>query len=53
MFYSCSSLKHLNINNFNTKNVTDMRSMFSKCSKELKIEIQIKYKNIKKEAFKE
>ena len=31
MFYGCSSLKELNLNNFNTNNVTDMRDMFSGC----------------------
>ena len=39
MFYACSSLKELNISNFNTNNVTDMKYMFFKCSslKELNI----------------
>ena len=32
MFYGCSSLKELNLNNFNTNNVTNMRFMFSFCS---------------------
>ena len=32
MFYGCSSLKELNLNNFNTNNVTHMNSMFSGCS---------------------
>ena len=32
MFSGCSSLKELNLNNFNTNNVTDMRSMFEGCS---------------------
>jgi len=32
MFSGCSSLKELNLSNFNTNNVTDMRSMFSGCS---------------------
>ena len=32
MFYGCSSLKKLNISNFNTNNVTDMSGMFSGCS---------------------
>ena len=32
MFYLCSSLKELNIYNFNTHNVTDMRCMFYGCS---------------------
>ena len=32
MFYLCSSLKELNLSNFNTNNVTDMNGMFSGCS---------------------
>ena len=32
MFYGCSSLKELNLNNFNTNNVTNMRGMFNACS---------------------
>ena len=32
MFFGCSSLKELNLSNFNTNKVTDMRSMFSDCS---------------------
>ena len=32
MFWGCSSLKELNLNNFNTNNVTDMSYMFSRCS---------------------
>ena len=32
MFYGCSSLKDLNLNNFNTDNVTNMGYMFYGCS---------------------
>ena len=32
MFSGCSSLKQLNLSNFNTNNVTDMVGMFSGCS---------------------
>ena len=32
MFYECSSLKELHLNNFNTINVTDMSLMFFGCS---------------------
>ena len=32
MLHNCSSLKELNLNNFNTNNVTNMRCMFSGCS---------------------
>ena len=32
MFYGCSSLKELNLNNFNTNNVTNMSDMFEGCS---------------------
>ena len=31
MFYGCSSLKELNLSNFNTEKVTDMRKMFYNC----------------------
>ena len=37
MFYGCSSLKELNLNNFNTNNVIDMNDMFFGCLDELKI----------------
>ena len=39
MFLGCSSLKELNLNNFNTNKVTRMAYMFNKCSslKELNI----------------
>ena len=32
MFCGCYSLKELNLNNFNTNNVTDMSWMFGGCS---------------------
>ena len=32
MFAGCSSLKELNLSNFNTNNVTNMKCMFSRCS---------------------
>ena len=32
MFYNCSSLKSLNLSNFNTDNITDMNNMFCACS---------------------
>ena len=32
MFYGCSSLKELNLTNFNTNNVTNMSFMFTECS---------------------
>ena len=51
MFSGCSSLKELNLNNFNTNNVTDMGAMFYGCSNELIRKIKIQYKNIKEEAF--
>ena len=37
MFSECSSLKELNLNNFNTNNVTDMSFMFMGCLEELKL----------------
>ena len=51
MFNGCSSLKELNLNNFNTINVTNMSGMFYECLGELLIKIKTQYKNIKKEAF--
>ena len=51
MFYGCSSLKELNLSNFNTNNVTNMECMFYGCSNELKNKIKSDYKNIKEEAF--
>ena len=50
MFYGCSSLKELYLNNFNTNNVTNIQ-MFHGCSNELIIKIKAQYKNIKDEAF--
>ena len=32
MFFGCKSLRKINLNNFNTKNVTSMQGMFSCCS---------------------
>ena len=40
MFNGCSSLKELNLTNFNTNNVTSMKMMFKDCSslKELNLD---------------
>ena len=51
MFRFCSSLKELNLNNFNTNNVNDMSGMFSGCLDELKLKIKSQFKNFKEEAF--
>ena len=51
MFSGCSSLKEINLNNFNTINVTNMKYMFYGCSKELQKKIISQYKSIKNEAF--
>ena len=51
MFFGCSSLKELNLSNFNTNNVRDMIKMFYGCSNELIKKIELRYKNIRKEAF--
>ena len=32
MFQGCSSLKNINLSNFNTNNVTNMGCMFDRCS---------------------
>ena len=49
MFYYCKSLQELNLDSFNTDNVTHMGGMFWECSKELRMKIKERYKNIKKE----
>ena len=46
MFYGCSSLKDINLSNFNTQNVTDMNDMFSKCYSLSKKNIKTKDKKI-------
>ena len=51
MFSECSSLKELNLSNFNTNKVIHMEDMFSECSEQLKNKIKSEYKNIKDEAF--
>ena len=51
MFSDCSSLKELNLNNFNTNKVTYMNSMFSGCPEYLQKKIASENKNIKEEAF--
>ena len=51
IFFRCSSLKELNLNNFNTNNVTNMICMFYGCLDELKLKIKSQFKNFKEEAF--
>ena len=51
MLNGCSSLKELNLNNFNTNNVIDMYDMFYVCLDDLKRKIKSENKNIKDEAF--
>ena len=51
MFRGCSSLKELNLNNFNTNNVIDMSLLFSGCLNELKLKIKSQFKNFKEGAF--
>ena len=51
MFRECSSLKELNLINFNTNNVTRIEGMFRECSDDLKTKIKSENKNIKDEAF--
>ena len=51
MFFRCSSLKELNLNNFNFNDRQNMDRMFSGCSQELKMKINKKYKKIKCQAF--
>ena len=49
MFYGCSSLRELEINNFDTNNAT-IRCMFFGCSEKLKDKIKNLYR-INKRAF--
>ena len=51
MFYYCSSLKKLNLNNFNSNKFINMNSMFYECSNELIMKIKSQYNNIIKKAF--
>ena len=51
MFSGCSSLKELNLSNFNTNNVIYMSYMFSKCPDQLKLKIKSQYKNFQETAF--
>ena len=51
MFYGCSSLKELNLSNFNTHNVINMEYMFHGCSAKFQKKIRVQYNNIKEEAF--
>ena len=51
MFSGCSSLKELNLSNFNTNNVTNMFGMFYDCSVQFQNKIRAQYLNIKEEAF--
>ena len=46
MFNGCSSLKELNISQFNIDNIKYQKKIFSGCSDELKNQIEEKYKNI-------
>ena len=51
IFCGCSTLKELNLSNFNTNNITDMSGMFYGCSEQFINKIRNQYKNIKEEAF--
>ena len=41
MFYGCSSLKELNLSNFNTSKMTSMQRMFDRCESLEELIIQI------------
>ena len=51
MFSKCSSLKEINLSNFNTNHLTNMAGMFYRCSDEIKMKVKEQIKNIKEEAF--
>ena len=51
MFSGCSSLKDLDISNFNLDKVNDLFGMFSGCSTILINKIKQQIKNISEQAF--
>ena len=51
MFTGFSSLKGINLSNFNINNVTHIGGMFKGCSDNIKNKIQSQIKNIKERAF--
>ena len=46
MFKDCSSLKELNISNFNSNNVNAKNNMFLGCSNELRNKVEFQLNNI-------
>ena len=44
MFYECRSLEELNLSNFNTNNVTNMKGMFYECSEQFKSNLELNIK---------
>ena len=53
MFYGCKKLNKLNINNFEIRDSTRIKNIFSGCKKELKKEMKDKYKKFKDISFDE
>ena len=51
MFYGCSSLKEINLSNFNTDKATYMGYMFFGCSEEFQMKIKSQYKNVNMKVF--
>ena len=51
MFEGCSSLKNIEISNFDFNNVANMNFMFYKCPYKFQMKIKYEYKNIRKEAL--
>ena len=51
LLYIYRSLKELYLFNFNTNNVTTLNYMFSKCSDELKLKIEVNIRMFKKMPF--
>ena len=51
MFDGCSSLKELNLNNFNANNATNVRWMFYGCAEILKFKIKTQFKYFKNDAY--
>ena len=51
MFFNCKELKHLDISNFNIKNLDNQKNIFFGCCDELKNNIREQKINFKKEAY--
>jgi len=51
MFEYCSSLKEINVSNFNIKNIGYFDMMFNECSEDIKMQVKSQIKDIEERAF--